>query len=256
MAEIAAEQGVDLRAGPVRMTLHGGEPGASLPATKRRIEDLFGAKCMDTCGMTEIGHLGWECWAQAGLHLNEGDFVVEVVDPYSGLPVPPGRRGELVVTTLWRWASPVVRYRTGDVVELTHDPCICGRTYARALGGILGRRDDLLVVRGVNVFPSTLENLVRRHPEVAEFRIEAFRQRGMLELALQVECVPSVTSNEARDRLCGAIARDVRLATGLRLACTPVPPGTLPRFELKARRVVNLADDTNSPGFSTGSVDP
>jgi phenylacetate-CoA ligase len=239
IAEVVAERGVDLGASPLRMTLHGGEPGASVPSTKGRIEELLGAKCIDTCGMTETGHLGWECWVQpGGMHLNEGEFIFEVIDPTSGAPVPVGERGELVITNLGRWGMPVVRYRSGDIVQLDQARCGCGRSYCLARGGVLGRYDDMLVVRGVNVYPSSLENVIRRHPEVAEFRIEARRGRGMLELHVQLELDASLASDEARAATCRAIAEDIRRSIGLRLRCDPVPPGSLPRFELKAKRLV------------------
>ncbi|HYU17565.1 MAG TPA: bifunctional phosphoglucose/phosphomannose isomerase [Chloroflexota bacterium] len=239
VAEVAAEQGIDLRDSPIRITLHGGEPGASVPSTKRRIEEQFGARCMDTCGMTEAGHMGWECWAEpGGIHLNEGEFIFEVIDPISGQPLPSGQRGELVVTNLGRWGMPIIRYRTGDLVELDSEQCECGRTYVRARGGVVGRRDDMLVVRGVNVFPSSLEDLIRRDQRVAEFRVDATRTGGLTDLLIQIELDASVSSDEARESAARAIAEEIRRSIGLRLTCQPVAPGSLPRFELKARRVV------------------
>ena len=138
-----------------------GEPGAGIPAVRARLEALWGARTYDHAGMTEVGAYGFECVAQAGLHVNELEFVAEVLDPESGQPVAPGEVGELTLTNLDRWAAPVLRYRSGDRVRLAAGACACGRTFARLEGGLLGRVDDMLVVRGVNVFPSALEGIVR-----------------------------------------------------------------------------------------------
>ena len=173
--------------------------------------------------MTEAGHMGWECWAEpGGIHLNEGEFIFEVIDPISGQPLPSGQRGELVVTNLGRWGMPIIRYRTGDLVELDSEQCECGRTYVRARGGVVGRRDDMLVVRGVNVFPSSLEDLIRRDQRVAEFRVDATRTGGLTDLLIQIELDASVSSDEARESAARAIAEEIRRSIGLRLTCQPV----------------------------------
>jgi len=157
LAEVASSQGIDPAKLGVRTTVHAGEPGAGIPAVRRRLEALWGARAFDHAGMTEVGAYGFECATQAGLHVNELEFVVEVLDPDSGRAVGPGELGELTLTNLGRWGSPVFRYRSGDQVRLDATPCVCGRTFARLAGGILGRVDDMLIVRGVNVFPSALE---------------------------------------------------------------------------------------------------
>ena len=177
--------------------------------------------------MTEMGAYGYECEAQAGLHVNESEFVAEVIDPATGAAA---EEGELVLTNLGRLGSPLIRYRTGDRVRLARTPCACGRTFRRLEGGILGRLDDMLIVRGVNVFPSAIEAIVRRFP-VEEFQIEVFRDGELDEVRVLVE----VDGGEAGAR---RVQEGLRAGLGIRLDIVPVAAGSLPRFELKARRVV------------------
>jgi len=239
LAQVAREQRIDPASTSIRVTIHAGEPGANIPGTKRRIEESWGAKCFDHCGMTEVGALGFECILQpGGLHFNESEFIIEVVNPATGTPAEDGQ-GELVATNLGRWGSPAIRYRTGDLVRLDPSPCACGRTFVRAEGGILGRADDMLIVRGVNVFPSVIEDVVRRHPTVDEFRIEVTRRHEMHEIRIVLEIDEAAHGREARDRTVAAVGDDVRHTVGLRVETAAVAAGTLPRFELKARRVVH-----------------
>lgn len=238
LAQVAREQGLDPAALPVRVTIHAGEPGASIPATKARIEAAWGARCFDHFGMTEAGAVGFECTAPpGGIHINESEFVAEVLDPGSGQTAWEGE-GELILTNLGRSGSPVIRYRTGDRVRLITARCACGRTFARLAGGVLGRVDDMLVIRGVNIFPSGIEDIVRRHPAVDEFRIEVYRQDEMDQLRVLLEIDDGRHGPAGRDRAVAAVAEDLRGSFGLRIDAQPVPAGTLPRFELKARRVV------------------
>jgi phenylacetate-CoA ligase len=233
MADEAHRLGLDLAASKIRATVHAGEPGASVPGVRVRIEQAFGARCYDHTGMTELGATGFTCQAQAGVHLIESEFVFEVVDPQTLQPVADGGQGELVATNLGRAGMPLIRYRTGDLVQLDASPCPCGRTFARLAGGILGRADDMVVVRGVNVFPSAIEGVLREFPEVSEFRIEVFSQRSMAELKLLLEPQPGQESGLAE-----RVAERVSDRLLLRVPCELVPAGSLPRFELKARRVV------------------
>jgi phenylacetate-CoA ligase len=228
LLETARERGLDLAKLPVRLTVHAGEPGAGIPAVRARIEAGWGARAFDHAGMTEMGAYGYECPEQAGLHVNETEFIAEVVDPGSG---QAAAEGELVLTNLGRTGSPAVRYRTGDRVRVAAQPCACGRTFLRLEGGILGRLDDMLIVRGVNVFPSAIEGIVRRFAAVEEFQIEVFRAGELDEVRVLIEVAGG-----------GASARDVqealRASLGLRLEVALVEPRSLPRYELKARRVV------------------
>ncbi len=227
LAEVARERGIDLSKLPVRITLHAGEPGAGIPAVRARIEDGWGARAFDHGGMTEMGAYGYECTQQAGLHVNESEFIVEVIDPATAASA---RDGELVLTNLGRVGSPVVRYRTGDHVRLAEAPCPCGRTFSRLEGGILGRLDDMLIVRGVNVFPAAIEGVVRRFPAIDEFQIEVFRAGELDEVRVLVEVGDTAGASRLQEAL--------RASLGIRLEVAPVPPRSLPRYELKARRVV------------------
>ncbi len=228
LAETAREREMDLAKLPVRLTVHAGEPGAGIPAVRARIEAAWGARAFDHAGMTEMGAYGYECAAQAGLHVNESEFIAEVIDPAGGAAAT---EGELVLTNLGRVGSPVVRYRTGDRVRVAAAPCACGRSFVRLEGGILGRLDDMLIVRGVNVFPSAIEGVVRRFAAVEEFQIEVFRAGELDEVRVLIEAAGSGTSpREVQEAL--------RASLGIRLDVSLVPPRTLPRYELKARRVV------------------
>jgi len=228
LAEVADQEGIDLVASNVKVTIHAGEPGASIPSTKARIEKAWGARCYDHVGATEVGAWGFECMEQSGVHVNEGEFIAEVIDPVSG---EPADEGELVITNLGRVGMPVIRYRTGDRVKMAAEPCGCGRTYARFAGGVIGRVDDVLIVRGVNVFPSAIENLIRQVPEVGEFAVEVYRIEEMDQLDIRIE-VPS--GNE--DSVAAEVGKEIHNALGIRAQVHPVPVGTLPRFDLKARR--------------------
>jgi phenylacetate-CoA ligase len=233
LAAEARKAGIDLaRESSIRITIHAGEPGASIPSTKKLIEQTWGAKCYDHAGATEVGALAFECQAQpGGVHVNEDEFIVEVIDPASGHRAAPGTRGEMVVTNLGRIGSPVIRYRTGDLVQPSDESCACGRSFLLLKGGVLGRADDMIVIRGVNVFPSAVEDVLREFVEIEEFRMEVFERGAMREIRLVVE----PTSTESKD-LCERVARRVRERIGLRPQVELVAPGTLPRFELKARR--------------------
>jgi phenylacetate-CoA ligase len=228
LAEVAQEHGIDLSASSIRVTIHAGEPGASIPATRERIEQAWGARTYDHAGMTEVGAFGFACSQQQGIHVNEGEFIAEILDIQSGQPVQEGQAGELVLTNLGRWGSPVIRYRTGDLVRHGGYSCACGRTFLTLPGGVLGRADDMLIVRGVNVYPSALANILHRFPEVTEYRVIVTKNGSLDEIALQVEC-PS--------KLVTVLQEELHLSLHLRVPIEAVERGTLPRFELKARRV-------------------
>ena len=234
MAAESRKTGVDLPGSAVRITIHAGEPGASIPSTKKRIAEAWGAKCYDHPGATEVGAYGFECEAQpGGVHVNEREFIAEVIDPASGALAREGERGELVVTNLGRLGSPVIRYRTGDLVEPDYRPCRCGRPFMLLKGGVLGRVDDMIVVRGVNVFPSAIENVLREFPEIEEFRVDSVQREALMELKLTVEPRPEYAFAAG---LGEKLAQRFRAAIGLRPEIDLVSSGTLPRFELKAKR--------------------
>jgi phenylacetate-CoA ligase len=228
LAEVAREHGLDTRDSTVRVTIHAGEPGASIPATRQRIEQAWGARTFDHAGMTEIGAYGFTCEQQAGLHVNEGEFIAEILDPRHHQPVREGETGELVLTNLGRWDSPAIRYRTGDLVRHGSYGCPCGRGYLFLPGGILGRVDDMLIVKGVNIYPSALANILHRFPEVQEYRIIVTKEGALDAIALLVECPPGLVPT---------LQETLHIALSLHVPVEAVAPGTLPRFELKARRV-------------------
>ncbi len=228
LAEVATEEGIDTAGSTIRTTIHAGEPGAGLPATRKRIETAWGARCFDHVGATEVGAWGFECQAQSGPHLNEAEFICEVIDPDSG---EPANEGELVITNLGRSCMPVIRYRTRDRVRLLDGPCPCGRTFRVLDGGVIGRADDLLIVRGVNVYPSAVENVIRRFAEVGEFAVDVHRRRALDEMEVRLEI-----GGSEPDAVCRRISQALQQVLALRADVHAVPNGTLPRFDLKARR--------------------
>jgi len=233
LAEVAHEENFDLRDIPIRATVHAGEPGANVPATKARIEAAWHAKCFDHAGASEIGAFSYECEAQpGGVHVIESEFIVEVLEPVTDRPVPPGEMGEMVITNLGRPGFPVLRYRSGDLVRLNTEPCTCGRTFMRFEGGVLGRADDMVVVRGVNVFPRAIENLIRKFDEVTEFRVTVATRREMHELQIEIEVAADADAEAIR----AGVERAVHYALALHPIVTLAECGSLPRHELKARR--------------------
>ncbi len=228
----------DLADSSVRVLIVAGEAGGSIVSTRERIERGWGARVIDHHGLTEVGPISFECWESPGsLHLNEAEYVCEILEPGTDRTVEDGERGELVVTNLGRSASPLVRYRTGDIVVRRSEPCQCGRTFARLEGGVLSRVDDMVNVRGVNVYPSAVESIVRRFDEVAEYRATVATSDSLRTLSLEFELVTGAAgAPDVAMRLDAAF----REALGLSVPLRVVEAGTLPRYELKARRFVIL----------------
>jgi len=239
IADAAEQLGVDLHNSSVRHVMVGGEPGGALPATRAAIEQRFGARCYDGYGCLEFQPIGWECEAQAGPHLCEDFLYAETLDPATKRPVPAGQPGVLVLTHLDKQAFPLVRWWTGDVVVLDRSRCQCGRTHTRLPGGVRGRADDMLVIRGVNVFPAAVEELVRRQPGVGgEYRIVV--ERGGTDatagqttgLHLQVEA-----RADAPDDLGQRLTRTLQTELKVKPTVEILALGTLPRDNQKAKRV-------------------
>lgn len=218
LAEVATGMGLDLADSAIRVTIHAGEPGASVPGTRDAIEAAYGAMCVDHTGMTELGPTGFSCSARDGVHLIESEFIFEVID------------GELVATNLGRWGMPLIRYRTGDRVVAASEACSCGSPFLKVMGGIRGRVDDMFTVRGVNLYPTQVEDIVRRYREIEEFVIERRVERQMDEVTLLIETAIEGFSTER-------LEADLRSVLGVRLECRVVERGTLPRPELKAKRI-------------------
>jgi phenylacetate-CoA ligase len=237
LAEVAAEEGARaLAESSVRVVIVAGEPGGSITATRERIEQAWGARVIDHHGLTEVGPISFECWENPGfLHLNEAEYLCEVIDPATGEAVADGQMGELVITNLGRTASPVIRYRTADIVIRRSGRCPCGRTFARLEGGILARADDMVNVRGVNVFPAAIEAVVRRFPAIGEFRSTVTHQNAMRALSLDIELLPAAGDHAG---LIAALAQQLREALGLTIPIQIVPSGTLPQFDMKSRRFI------------------
>lgn len=228
LAELAAKEGIDLAGSTVRTLVVAGEPGGTIPATRQRIEEVWGARVIDHYGMTEVGPVAIESHDAPGeMTLLESEYIVEVIPSGGRQPsVSDAGVGELVLTNLYRTGSPVIRYRTGDLVRLKN---------GRIIGGILGRADDMLHVRGNNLYPGTIEAIVRRFPSVAEYRIIVDRSGPLADLRLEVEPAAGTDGRE----LAETVSRAVRDELLFRVDVTPAPPGSLPRFEMKAKRIVH-----------------
>jgi len=239
MAQEARELGLDLSGSSVRLLILSGEPAGSIPATKRLIEEQWGAKAGDTAGMTELGTIMiFECSEQpGGTHLIEDHYIEEVVDPITDEPVGYGELGERVVTSFGRGFIPVLRYRTRDlVVRQPASTCTCGRTFDLYEGGIRGRVDDMKLIRGTNVYPRAVEAIVREYAEIDEFQIHLYTEDGIRdEIEVLVE-IPHGDANAILARLTKSLA-DAH--EGLRFGVRQAENGSLPRFELKAKRVVD-----------------
>lgn len=232
LGEVARANGIDLPASSVATTIHAGEPGASVPGVRSRIEALWGAECFDHAGATEVGAWAFACRSSPlSMHLNELEFIFEVIDPETRETLPDDERGELVITTLGRNGMPVVRYRTGDLVHLTRSPCRCGRTLARIRGGVLGRADDMMIVRGVNLYPSGVDDVLRSVAGVVEYEVEIRHTDGLDDLLIKVETDETPWGDVERELTAGFRSR-----FNLRIDMVEAPAGSLPRYELKASR--------------------
>ncbi len=209
---------------------------------RRELEERLQVTAYDSYGLSEMFGPGvaFECPERDGLHIWHDSYLVEIVDPVSGERLGPGERGEMVITPLVKEAMPLVRYRTGDITMLMEDGCTCGR--GQKIGRISGRSDDMLVIRGINVFPSQIEHVLLALNEVGDhFMVHIDRVNHMDEMTIEVEINRAVFSGELRDlaKIQQKVARALHDALGLRTAVKLVEPGTLPRFEGKAKRVVD-----------------
>ena len=234
--EVAQADGIDLSSSSVRALIVAGEPGGSIPAVRERLEQGWGARVFDHCGMTEVGAFGFESAHQSGgLYVNEEAFIVEAVDPKTGSAASSGEMGELVITNLGRLGSPVIRYLTGDLVRWNPDNTLAGTGYGCLEGGILSRRDDMVSVRGNNVYPGAMEALMRRLDGVEEYRVIVAEGDSLTTLEVEVEPRADAPNQAGvAERVAGAIERTFLFRAQVRI----VAPGTLPRFDMKARRFV------------------
>ena len=229
LAEVAGENQIDVAALDVRRLVVAGEPGGSVPATRARIENAWNAKVTDHSGASEVGPWGFADARGRGLHVIESEFIAEFLSVQTGGAAGEGELAELVLTTLGRYGSPVLRYRTGDLVRPTWNAQGPNR-FVLLENGVLGRVDDMMIIRGVNVFPSSLEQILHSFPEIVEHRIIARRVGQMDALSIEIE-----------DRLNDPerVARELQLRLGLKVDVRCVELGSLPRFEGKGRRFVD-----------------
>jgi phenylacetate-CoA ligase len=233
LARVAEHHDLGAALGSVKRVVCTGEPGASIASVRRQIQLGWGARCLDHAGLSEVGSFAYPCASCGGMHLREDEFVAEILDPETGEPVPDGATGELVVSALGRRGFPVIRYRTGDIVEAHPVDCGAGHAGRWLPQGILGRSDDMVVIRGMNVFPSAVEQILREFEGVGEFRITFYSDpAAMDEVKLEVELARPI---EAR-----AIQAQLRQTLGLRVRIVPLKPGILPPQVGKARRVADL----------------
>jgi len=244
LASQMTERGIDPASLSLRYLLVAGEPGATIPATKTRLEALWGARLVELYGVTEGSPApgGYQCTVTSSVepysdHLMEDVQIWELVDPETLAPVPEGRRGVTVVTNLYSEATPLLRFLVGDYTVFSSAPCPCGRTHKRALGGFVGRADEMLKIKGVPVFPSAIEDVLRAFDELEnEFEIVVGTQGGLDSLTIRAEVKPHIPESRhaaLRDR----IADRIRTATEVRPDVVLIPVGTLEKPLFKARRV-------------------
>jgi phenylacetate-CoA ligase len=217
-----------------------GEAGGSVPATKKRMEEAWGAKVFDHVGATEIGAWSFECRYQSGLHINEALFLVEIEDIDSGeLITEPGRRGKMVITALDRMAQPCIRFDSKDVIEWSPDKCECGRTYRLLKGGVIGRADDITKVKGVLLAPTSIEEVVRSIPELSdEYEVLVTKKGDLDDITLKVELAPGQQDNIETIR--AKLIYQLRVKTNLGYNLEFHDYGTLPRYDVKAKRFKDL----------------
>ncbi|HEX3464790.1 MAG TPA: AMP-binding protein [Candidatus Elarobacter sp.] len=236
IAETAQKEGIDPRSLGLKIMFFSGEPGAGIPATKKLIEDTFGAICIDSGSMGEV--TPWmnitECSHRTGMHLWQDIVYTELLDPQTMRPLPYGATGTPVYTQLERRGQPMIRLVSGDQAEWTNDPCPCGRTYPRFPRGIIGRIDDMLVVRGENIYPSAIEDVLHAFPELGtEFEIIVTRPSALDELTVRVELAQCCDEEPLRERIGAQLKRQL----GIRAEIAFTSAGTLTRTDLKSRRV-------------------
>lgn len=240
LSELAKEQGVAQNL-KLRLGLFGSE--VCTPEMRSQIEQNIGVTVTDNYGLTEIGGPGMsgECHLRDGLHINEDHFLCEIIDPETGEPLPEGETGELVITPLSREAFPIFRYRTKDIAKITYEPCACGRTTAR-MNKVVGRTDDMIIIKGVNVFPSQIESVLVKTPELGpHYQIILGRKNYLDTLEVQVELIDgSLLENfRALEQLQSTVRHRIKTVLGLDCRVTLVQPRTITRYEGKAKRVID-----------------
>ncbi|MBN1192103.1 MAG: phenylacetate--CoA ligase [Coriobacteriia bacterium] len=245
IAETAEEMGIDVKSLPLRAGVFGAEPWSD--NMRKQIEEILGIKAIDIYGLSEVLGPGVasECLEQHGLHVNEDHFIIEIVDPETLLPVPDGQWGEVVFTTLTKEGIPVIRYRTRDISRIIPGACACGRTFKR-MERVSGRTDDMLIVRGVNVFPSQIEQVLAGIPGVApHYQVVLTKRGSMDEVTVQVEVGPEVAFDEVKtlEQLRARVSSEIASALAVNLSVKLVEPKSIQRSEGKAKRVLDLRNE-------------
>jgi phenylacetate-CoA ligase len=241
MAETARRLGIDPPKDLfIRKITVAGEPGGSIPATRKRMEEAWGAKVYDQVGSTEIGHWGWECRHQAGLHVNEALFLVEIEDVDTGEPITgPGKPGKMVVTTFNRLAQPCIRFDVKDLIQWNSQSCDCGRTFRLLQGGLMGRADDITKVKGVLLSPAAIEEVVRDIPQLSnEYYVVVTKKGDIDDITLKVEILPEHAGDA--DAIRTRLTDQLRLKTNLGYHIEFHEFGSLPRSQAKTRRFQDL----------------
>jgi phenylacetate-CoA ligase len=239
IAEVAEQSGANIRGGPLRLGVFGAEPWSE--TMRVELEKRLGIDAIDLYGLSEVMGPGVavECGAKRGMHIWEDHFIAEIVDPQTGRPLPCGETGELVITTLTKQALPIIRYRTRDLTRATTERCACGRTHAR-ISRLTGRTDDMLIIRGVNVFPSQVEEVLLGFTDLtANYQLTVSRSGSMDSLQVQIEAAPGLGAAEYQ-ALAARVEHLLKSNVGLTCAVTIETPGELPRYEGKAQRVRDL----------------
>ena len=229
MAEVAQQNKIDLTSSSVKKIIVAGEPGGSITSIRQRIESSWNAKVVDHSGASEVGPWGFADAEGKGIYVNEAEFSAEFISLATGNPAAEGELSELVLTCLGRIGSPVIRYRTGDLVRPqwnTSGSC----NFVLLDGGVLGRTDDMMIIRGVNVFPTSIEKILRGFPEIVEYRLTAFKQKSLDQLKIEIE-----DQLESPER----VRSELQIQLGLRIQVECVPAGSLPRFEAKGKRFID-----------------
>lgn len=241
LAHDAGHDGVDLSESPLRLVVLTGEPGGSLSTTRRVIEAGWSARCLDVYALTELGVIGWSCDQHpGGIHLDDRELVFTACLPDTDRPAPPGEVAELLVTTPADWSTPLANFRTGDLLRLEHTDGSCGRSAPWAAGGVLGRARECVRMRGHDLLPSTIEQIVRRHPAVLDFRMRVYAHRGDCEVAVELEASETIASEGDRARVAAEVAEDVKRSIGLRLHCDVLPAGSFSHDYDAGRRARRL----------------
>jgi phenylacetate-CoA ligase len=244
MADTAKNKmGIDPSALTIERITCAGEPGASIPSTKKRMQDAWNAKVYDHAGATEIGAWSYECMEQSGgLHVNEAFFLVEIQDIHTGEYIEePGRRGKMIITALDRIGQPCIRFDSKDVIEWSSGPCACGRTFRRIEGGVIGRADDITKVKGVLLAPSAIEEVVRSIKGLSnEYEVIVDNKNDIDQITLKVELMPDAANR--KDSIGAELKDQLRIKTNLGYILEFYNYESLPRYEVKAKRFKDMRE--------------